>query len=365
MMKFKSILSALFLALLLDQSHCAAPAYPSSSSLTYITLEEHYDSKSIRTDENAEPMFQDLLIANGGADVIEPLLQNIAGARLDNMNNNSIRIQVVSNNPDPDALFNPKLVSKANADLASAIKPYPSRFRGMCFLPMAYPSAAATELKSCVQKYHFVGALVDAHLPNATGYGSPAYDVFWSTATKLDVPIYLHPTYPQLRELNGTSGIFAPDAGTYSDLVTSVVSTIGWGWHADTGLQFVKLWLSGVFDRHPNAKIVLGHMGEMVPFQLARIEATLGRQKTEGVGVRDAWNKNVWVTTSGMFSLDPMATLLRTTSVERIMYSVDYPWGKNEYGTAFMTALRASGMVNETAWEMINHGNAEKLLGIK
>ncbi|KAI9695065.1 MAG: hypothetical protein M1820_008958 [Bogoriella megaspora] len=361
-MKFRSVFFTLVLNPLLRYSQCSPLASSSPGGLTYITLEEHYDSQSIRPYENNETLFGDLLVANGGADVLEPLLRNITGARLDSMNNNSIRIQVVSNNPDPDALFNPKLVSQANADLASAIKPYPSRFRAMCFLPMGNPSAAAAELKSCVQKYHFVGALIDAHLPNGTGYSSSAYDSFWSMAEKLDVPIYLHPTYPQLRELDSSNGIFAPDAGSYSDLVTAVVSTIGWGWHADTGLQFVKLWLSGVFDRHPSVKIVLGHMGEMVPFQLARIEATLGRQKMQGIGIRDAWNKNVWVTTSGMFSLDPMATLLRVTSVDKIMYSVDYPWGKNDYGTAFMTALKTSGMVNETGWEMIAYKNSDNLL---
>ena len=191
---------------------------------------------------------------------------------------------------------------------------------------MALPLAAASELERCISVSGFVGALVDSHLPNNTAYDSPAYDPLWSTFTRLNVPLYLHPTYPTLAEINSTGGLYTPDNNVYSLPVASVLGTAAWGWHSDTGVQFLRLWLGGVFDRHPGLKLVLGHMGEMMPYMLARSNTELGPYKSTGATIPETWARNVWVTTSGFFSLDPFATLSRTTSVERIMVSLLLFW---------------------------------------
>ena len=186
---------------------------------------------------------------------------------------------------------------------------------------MAYPAIAAEELEHCVSELGFVGALVDSHLLNNTSYDGPEYDVLWQALERLNVPIYLHPTYPPIQEVNQTGGLYTPDDDAYPETVASILGTAGWGWHSDCGVQFLRLWLAGVFDRHSGLRMVLGHMGEMLPYMLARSASAIGPAKTTGSTLQETYAKNVWVTTSGFFSLDPFATLLRTTARERIMVS--------------------------------------------
>jgi len=187
---------------------------------------------------------------------------------------------------------------------------------------MADPAAAAEELERCISQLGFVGALVDSHLPNNTWYDGPEYDPLWTTLERLDVPFYLHPTYPPLEPVNSTDGLYTPDNNVYSLPTASVIGTAAWGWHSDCGVQFLRLWLGGVFDRHPNLKVVLGHMGEMLPYMLSRSDNVLGPSKPTGATIPETYAKNIWVTTSGFFSLDPFATLLRVTAKDRIMVSI-------------------------------------------
>ena len=229
--------------------------------------------------------------------------------------------QILGNDPQPFALSDVEAIHKTNNELAEAISQHPDRFRGFCYLPMENPSAAAKELTRCIHDLNFLGALVDGHARNNLFYDGPEYDVLWSAFEALDVPIYLHPTYPLISQVIGSGGLYTPDHGVYTDVVASALGVAGWGWHSDNGLAFVRMWLSGVFDRHPDLKIVLGHMGEMVPYMLHRIQYVLGSAKPRGVTVLLAWERNVWVTTSGFFSLVPLRTLLAATRVERIMVS--------------------------------------------
>jgi predicted TIM-barrel fold metal-dependent hydrolase len=130
-------------------------------------------------------------------------------------------------------------------------------------------------------------------------------------------------------------------------------------------LHFLRLYAAGIFDEFPTLKIVLGHDGEMLPFMLERTTVLLGPHNTKAkTSLLATWKRNVWVTTAGMFSLAPLAAVLRTTAVDRIMYSVDYPFSSNVKGHEFMTRLRESGMVTEREWSMVAYGNAQKLLGI-
>ena len=231
-------------------------------------------------------------------------------------------MQVVANNPQPYVLNLPEVASAANNELAQAISEYPNRFRGFCFLPMADLQAAARELDRCISQAGFLGALVDSHLLNNTFYDGGEYDVLWDAFERLDVPLYLHPTYPPISEVNETGGLYTPDHHSYPDAIASVIGTAGWGWHSDTGLAFVRMWFSGTFDRHPNLKIVLGHMGDMIPYMLARVDLLLGAAKTKGVSVQQAYARNVWVTTSGFFSLVPFRTLWAATAKDRILVSL-------------------------------------------
>ncbi|KAL1639120.1 hypothetical protein SLS58_008207 [Diplodia intermedia] len=334
-------------------------ALPRSNHVPYYTLEEHWVSPAL------QPFLQQNTVV-GALELgrIAPLLPETGPRRLASMDANNIRIQVISHVPAPPALYLPNLTALANDQLASRIAAHPDRFRGFCILPMALPSEAAAELRRCIHCPGFVGALVDAHLPDGQTYDGPAYDALWAAAVALDVPVYLHPTTPEPADVfDAGEGLYAPAvAGEYSAYHAASLGTWAWGWHERTGLSFIKLYLGGVFDRFPQLQVVLGHMGEMVPFFLVRTDRILSVNRTRTF--REVYDGNVYVTTSGMFSLDPMTTVLRTTDNERIMYSVDWPFEFNENGTDFMTALRASGLVSEEEFENIAIGNAKRLLRI-
>lgn len=138
-----------------------------------------------------------------------------------------------------------------------------------------------------------------------------------------------------------------------------------WSWHSDVALHVFKLFAAGVFDRYPRLKIVVGHFGEMIPFMLARIEMLSKRWGERKRSFREVYDENLWITVSGVWSLDPLATILRNTKKERILFSVDYPFARNEWGKKWMEELCESGMCNQKTVDMIGYLNAEKLLGVR
>ncbi|KKO96768.1 2-Hydroxy-4-oxobutane-1 [Trichoderma harzianum] len=162
-----------------------------------------------------------------------------------------------------------------------------------------------------------VGALIDSHLDDGRYYDDAvALDTF-AKAQELDVPIYIHPTTP-LEDVQA-----ALSDGNYDEEVGTALG-IG-GWDEKVG----QIWL-----------------------------------KAE-MSFKEVWERNIWVATSGMFTMPPMACLLRSTSIDRIMYSVDYPYSTTEQGKAFMEELRESGLVTEEEYSKIAFKNAERLLNFK
>lgn len=337
------------------------PVRDNNDSIPYYTLEEHWLSPSLAHYFAGNPL--NVLL---GANALAPILREVGPSRLASMDANNIRIQIISHTPLPEAMFAANLTALANDELATAIaaSPAPRRFRGFCILPMAVPAAAAAELRRCIKKNGFVGALVDAHPSNGSFYDGPAYDPLWAEAVQLNVPIYLHPTYPDLADVVAIGkGLYAPSVeGEYSRYQAATLGMGAWGWHERAGLGFLRLYLGGVFERFPALQVILGHMGELVPYFLSRTDHNLSVNRT--LRFEDVYTRNVYITTSGIFSLDPMATVLRVTDHKRIMYSVDWPFSKNDDGAAFMQALRESGMVTEEEFRGIAFRNAERLVGL-
>ena len=131
-------------------------------------------------------------------------------------------------------------------------------------------------------------------------------------------------------------------------------------------MHILRLFASGLFDEHPKLKIFIGHMGEMLPFMLDRIIRFAKKQWPERQrGLQTVWDENLYITTAGMFSVAPMACLLRVCKIEHILYSVDYPFARNEEGKEYMHELSLSGLCSEEEMDMIAFGNAEALLGVK
>lgn len=208
------------------------------------------------------------------------------------------------------------------------ISAHSDRFAAFCALAMASPDDAAQELERCVTEFGFVGGLANANLPNGTFFDSPAYWSVFAAAERLNVPFYLHPGFPPTSHILPTGGAFAPAIGpdgnkTFNDYVAVTLASESWGFEASAGLAFLRLYAAGLFDEYPNLKIILGHVGEMVPYILSRSDEFLSPLTAPRKSLAQVWTENVWITTSGYFSLDPIPTLLSNTAAERIMVSAN------------------------------------------
>jgi len=234
--------------------------------LPTITLEEHYISEAVRSSESVTK-----LALHQFPPSVQVNLFDIGKNRIKDMNEGGISLQVISHIP---ALEQLETCQKANNQLVEAVKAHPTRFAGFAFLPMADPSAAATELERCVKELGFVGTLIPNHA-GGTYYDGEAYYPFWERAQELDIPVYLHPTPPSTAQRE-------PFKGNYPDDVAQLFSMQVWGWHADVALHLLRLYASGLFDKFPKLKLVIGHMGEMLPFMIERIEARLTQNWGQG-----------------------------------------------------------------------------------
>ncbi|OCT47328.1 2,3-dihydroxybenzoate decarboxylase [Cladophialophora carrionii] len=321
-----------------------------------ITLEEHFFSTAMLTGSTSS--YSEQLKHLPG---LSEKLADLGDLRLQSMEAGKVSLQIISHAPGP---MSADQCRTANDQLAEAVKSHPDRFLGFAVLPVSDPAACPGELSRCIRELGFVGALIDNHASkdgsSPVYYDNAEYFPLWQMAQDLDVPIYLHPTWPTDSMLDLLyTGPDIPLAASKS------ISSSGFGWHSDVATHILRLFAAGLFDRLPGLKIIIGHMGEMLPFMLERIYQLSPRWGPRQRPFKQVWDENVWITTSGDWSVNPMACILRNTRVERVLYSVDYPFARNEDGLKFMHELEASGLVAPDQLELIAYRNAEKLLGVK
>ena len=317
-----------------------------------VSLEDHFVSSVCQQDEVAKT----LAVHQFPGPILERVIE-VGPQRIAVMDEGQVRLQVISHVPVTLDLASCK---KTNDELYQYCEQHPSRFAGFATLPMGDPAVIVAELERCVRELGFVGALIPNH-SNGAYYDGPDYLPMWRAAEKLEVPIYLHPCPPSSQQLP----LFH---GNYSEDVVFALATHAWDWHANCGLHFAKLYAAGLFDRCQDLKIILGHLGELVPFMLGRIERKLALTKDAKSWARsfkDAYAHNVWVTTSGMFDMESFRLVLNTTAIGKIMFSVDYPFESTEQSARFMEEIQQSGLVSEEDFSRIGYKNAEKLLGIQ
>lgn len=283
-------------------------------------------------------------------------LAELGGPRLADMDASGITTQVLSvAGPGADLVPGQAGIDLARAyndALAEACAPHPARLRGFAHLPLLAPDAAALELRRCVTALGFHGVLVNG-ATDGVFLDDARFAPVLAEAEALEVPIYLHPGIPGA----------AVRGAYYDDLPGNFSFTLAlsaWGWHYDTAVHVLRLVLSGALDRHPKLNIVIGHMGEAIPFMLDRIDETTAAQARELLrrSVRQTLTEQVWITTSGFFTMVPFTAALTTFGVDRIMFSVDYPFASNARARAFLDALP----VSPADREKIAHGNADRLL---
>ncbi|KAI1325577.1 2-amino-3-carboxymuconate-6-semialdehyde decarboxylase [Xylariaceae sp. FL0255] len=285
------------------------------------------------------------------------VLRDASELRLADMDAGNVSLQIMSYLPGI-AVSNPSGCRAANDEFVRLVQQHPDRYRAFAVLPMAHPEEAARELERAVKDLGLLGALVDNHLRDGTHYDDEKFWPVFAMAEKLDVPIYLHPAPPIESDMKSRFN------GNYSVPVAMGLATGAWGWHENVGLHVLKLYAAGLFERHPNLKIIIGHMGELMPCMIDRVERLEFFKKmaaTRNKSMRKVWAENIWITTSGIFSPNPLATILKTTPVEHIMYSVDYPFESNVTGREFLEQLADSDVLTREESEMIAYKNAEKL----
>jgi predicted TIM-barrel fold metal-dependent hydrolase len=236
----------------------------------------------------------------------------------------------------------------ANDRLSQAIKQHPKRFAGFAALPAADPKAAADELERCVTTLGFKGAMIHSH-QQGEFLDAKKYWPMWERAAKLDVPIYLHPALPA-----------APLVNSYFEGYEELARA-PWGFAVDTSCHFLRLVFSGLFDAYPNLKVILGHLGEMLPFAMHRLnDHSIAAAKRRGLKkepiqyLRD----NMIVTTSGNWFEPAFVCTLLALGADNILFAIDWPYESNKVGMEFFRKLS----ISDADKAKIAHLNAERVL---
>jgi uncharacterized protein len=297
-----------------------------------IALEEHFWTAELAAAPGTGPL------ARPGGQQLDAVLRDLDKTRIADMDATGIDLQVVSHaNPAaqgmPEAAGVPA-ARRANDELAAAVARHPERLAGFATLPTGSPAAAADELSRAVSELGFVGAMINSTFGTDGAFlDDPRFAPLLTRFETLDVPLYLHPAPPpaSLRDVL-YGGLPAPVAG--------VLATTAWGWHSEAGLHALRLVAAGVFERHPRLRVIIGHCGEMVPIMLQRIDDVLPPSLTGLAESPSAYFlRHVWVTTSAMFSLPPVLCTISVFGIDRVLFSVDYPYAANASGREMLDAL--------------------------
>ena len=331
-----------------------------------IALEEHMSTKIFNPTQTLPPQGRtaELPYANREfVDDIEDRLTNI-DARIEGMDRAGVALAIISlTMPGIEGIFEPtvavEMARKVNDEIHQLYTagPHAKRFRAFGVVPMQDPAAATVELERCVRELGFVGVLVNGYSnmggANTVQYlDEPACEIFWAKLEELDIPLYLHPRIPPPDQLRLYQG--------YEFLAGSP-----WGFGVETAGHAIRLMASGLFDRHPRLKIILGHCGEGLPFSLHRIDHRM-RHFQEGLvkcklRMQDYWERNFWVTTSGVMSDGAFTQTVKLCGEDRVLWSADYPYEDYDEMARWFDGLE----ISENTRASVGWKNAERLFGLK
>ena len=269
---------------------------------------------------------------------------DIHDRRLAEMDEHGIAMMVLSlNAPAVQAIPDPAqardIARKANDYLAEQVQKRPDRFAGLAALAMQDPDGAARELERCVKELGFRGALVNGFSQvndpeTAVYYDLPQYRPFWATAERLDVPFYLHPRNPLPRDATIYQG--------HSWLLGPI-----WAFGHETAVHALRLMGSGLFDAHPRLNIILGHLGENLPYAMWRVDNANGwiedrHNYPAKRRMRDYFCANFHITTSGNFHTQALIDAMLVLGADRIMFSADWPFENIDHAARWFDACPIS-----------------------
>jgi len=257
---------------------------------------------------------------------IKKNLLDLQNQRIEDMDKTGIELSILSlNSPGIQSILDVKRAAEvariANDNVAEGISRRPDRFRSFAALAMQDPDAACKELNRCVKDLGFVGALINGFSQigeedTSVYLDEPRYRQFWAEVEKLNVPVYLHPREVLPSQQKGYEG--------HPWLLGAA-----WAFGAETALHSLRLMCSGLFDEHPGLKIILGHLGEGLPFSIWRAEHRITinpRGIPAKKKISQYFYKNFWVTTSGNYRTQALINTILEMGSDRILYSTDYPF---------------------------------------
>jgi predicted TIM-barrel fold metal-dependent hydrolase len=317
-----------------------------------IAIEEHYSDPQVMARANGQggagrrsPGLGNLL----------PRLNDLGEGRLKEMDSAGIDMQVISHAPSPIQQLQPaearELAVETNDRLHDAVDRNPERFGAFAALPTPDPAAAADELERTVTRLGFKGAMIHGR-SHEEFHDLQKFWPIYERAQYLDVPIYIHPGPPHPAMVQAYYADYLPDFPS--------LNSAAWGFTIDTANQVVRLLLSGLFDAYPRLKIIVGHMGEGIPFLVDRIHEAINRPGNRSVKLKETFCNNFYITTSGHFSTPALLCAVLEMGIDRILFSVDYPYVENAPGMQWMETVPLSAEDKE---KMFN-GNARRLLRI-
>lgn len=242
----------------------------------------------------------------------------------------------------------------ANEALAEIVAKHPDRYAAFAALAMQDPEAAADELERAVRTHGFKGALVNGYssignLETAAYYDEPQYEAFWDRVEALGVPVYLHPRNPlpnQRRIYQGREELLGPT----------------WAFTVETATHSLRLITSGLFDRHPGLTVIIGHMGELLPFALDRTRQRLSHIPTVALErpATEYLRHNFFLTTSGNFHSQSLTGAILQVGSDRLLFAVDYPFEQTEEAVTWFDHVA----ISELDRQKIGRDNAKELLGL-
>ena len=287
-------------------------------------------------------------------------LLDVQDRRLQTMNECGIDYSILSLNAPAvqsrtDTRVAIQLAKRSNDELAEHVARHPDRFGAFAAVPLQDPEAAAQELTRAVRDLGFVGALVNGFSQigsddNATYYDLPQYRQFWATVEDLDVPFYLHPRNPlpsQSLIIEGHPWLMGP----------------AWQFSVETAGHALRLIGSGLFDDYPRLQVVLGHLGELLPYNIWRTSRWASTDGKNPMGVPakrpfiDYLRSNFFVTTSGNFRTIAMRNAMAELGTERVLFSTDHPFESMREASDWFDACE----IGENDREAIGYRNARRL----
>lgn len=333
-----------------------------------IIAERDQDLPFIGTEEtySTDELIEKIAFNDNHARYLKSLgLSDLGPGRVAEMDKAGLNVQILSahspgvqNIPGQEGIDLAYRINKTIAD--GPMAKFPGRFQAFATLPLQDPKASADELERAVREDGFVGVMTNGIIGKHF-LDHADYEPVLARAQDLGVPIYLHPGFPPEEVFDLYYRFTRPEYNNhYQDYI---FSGSGYGWHQEVLIQCLRMIMNGVFDRFPKLKIIVGHMGEGLPFFFERIVEDLGEATEHSLTkpLLQYVTDNFWFTTSAFPRTHLLDLLLKHISVDRVMFATDYPFADMQEQTDW---FRAVDLPRESK-EKIAFRNAEKLFGIK